>query len=290
MEIEEKYFMELQPRDLKNASPGAKITPERWMAGVRRTLRKVEATKVGGLLLRSIAFKQRWTWIQPYWWANFNKRKQDNADVQDSDFFAASKNRRIWCILRISPENFGRASACAAQCKGHGAVGEAHEAMFHELVHVFRVISRPSIDQGTSTLALRGGLRDHTTIEEFFAVLLTNIYASANGKRHLRANHRTHDVLPDDLDGSFSFFSLGEPVFRLVQHFCWAHKGFTGALAKIDAPFNPIRAYHADPARARSLSEGALARTRDAQGATLSALEKIVPGFHFQSYDALMRP
>lgn len=290
MELETRYFIELQPRDLSTA-PDAPTTPEQWLADVRNLLRRIEATRVGGLLLRSIAFKQRWMWIQPYWWKGFDKKKRDNADVLDHNGMSPvpGDHRMFWCILRISPENFAGASACAGHCKGRGAVGETHEALFHELVHAFRVVSRSSIVTATSTQKLSGGLRDHSNIEEFLAVMVTNIYASANGKHDLRANHRTHDVLPDALAGSFKFFSLGEPVFRLVEGFCWAHKGFTGALAKINAPFNPIRAYYSDPARARRLSEGATAKSRDAQGKLLSALEQI-PFATIKSYDALIKP
>jgi hypothetical protein len=172
---------------------------------------------------------------------------------------------------------------------GRGAVGEVHEVMFHELVHVLRTVSRSDIGSAPSSISLGGGLRDHSNIEEFLAVLVTNIYASANGKRRLRANHRTHDVLSSHLDGSFEFFSLSEAVFRLVEGFCWGQKEFTQALARIKAPFNPIRAYYHDPARARGLSEGATARSRDAQAKLLAALGQVMP-VSFKSFDALIKP
>jgi hypothetical protein len=109
-------------------------------------------------------------------------------------------------------------------------------------------------------------LKDFKDFEEFIAVLVTNIYASANGKKALRASYRDHGVLDRHFDSSFEFFQISGLAFPLISNFRDANKEFCKRLAKVKAPFNPIRAFFADADKVRKLSEGTGAATRDAQG------------------------
>src|SRR5262249_53425930 len=139
-----------------------------------------------------------------------------------------------------------------------GATSEPHETLFHELVHALRQVWRTRWTDATF-----GGLTDQTDVEEFIAVLVTNIYASANGKKILRAAHVSHKPLDTSFADSFGVFQLSRMTVPLVEYFCTANKGFCDDLAKVDACFNPIRAFKQDPEKARRYAHNARARSRD---------------------------
>jgi hypothetical protein len=137
--------------------------------------------------------------------------------------------------------------------------------LFHELVHALRLLSGTRLPGGGETLS--GGLLTHNSVEEFIAILVTNIYASRNHKTTLRGGH--YASVPDmteELEGSFKFFQIGAKAFTLVQDFCNANKDFCEKLSKIEANFNPIKAFYDDPQKARRFSESARAKERDDRG------------------------
>jgi len=125
-------------------------------------------------------------------------------------------------------------------------------------VHAYRHVSESPVK-----LRLGGGLKGHTDFEEFIAVLVTNIYASCNGKKVLRRDHRQHKVLPDRFEDSFRFFELSRMAYPLVDEFCRTNPEFCLLLSTVKTPFNPIRAYYEDTNRARRFSDGARAAQRD---------------------------
>ena len=73
----------------------------------------------------------------------------------------------------------------------------ADEALFHELVHAFRMASGKSTD-ATHAPFTRSGLSDCDNEEEFIAVLVTNIYISDPPNKPastLRRDHHSFGVL-----------------------------------------------------------------------------------------------
>jgi hypothetical protein len=281
--FEERYFIELDDRLLENPPknlPPDKLssTPERWAADVRAQLAIVATKPVGHLLLKSIWWNQTWVRIQPY--SPYDSACGASARWDDTGpmFFF----RRYGSLVSFSPEKFA-VTACAAKRTG-AAAPELHETLFHELVHAFRQVSHwrragiTDLQRIKHDAPLIGGLRKHDNLEEFIAVLVTNIYRSANGKRVLRASHHGFGAMDDDLAGSFAFYQAGAQVFPLIDEFCTNNKGFTRMLAKVDAPFNPIRAYYRDPDRARRLSKSRQAGMRDWVGDNpMGVLQPLMP-------------
>jgi hypothetical protein len=245
------------------------------MEEVRRLLRRIEGTKVGSMLLGDIRSWNRWVRIEPYWWGSpthsqyFYKNKLCNAS-STAHGPALMDGRIVYSIVNISPERWAQGTPCAKRSRA-GAVSEVHEILFHELVHVLRHVSR----KWSGTDRLGGGVRDQNNFEEFIAILVTNIYASCNGKKALRAGHADHSRMPSDLTDSFRFFEISAQAFSLIEKFHSDHPEFAAQLATVEAPFNPIWAHRKDADRARRLSEGAKSKNRDAAGDMLMLLENL---------------
>jgi hypothetical protein len=143
---------------------------------------------------------------------------------------------------------------------------QPHEVLFHELVHAYRFVSGK---HPAHNARATGGLWRYDDAEEFFAVLITNIYISdpsTPAKSGLRRDHHGHEPLEADLASSFGFFSSGAQAFEFIDRLCKDHKQFTSDLCKIKAPFNPLMAYYHDRERARKMSRGKTAATRDLIG------------------------
>lgn len=97
----------------------------------------------------------------------------------------------------------------------------------------------------------RGGLTGYGNIEEFIAVLVTNIYISDvtnSDKSGLREDWYGHGTLESKLADSYRFFRLGTKAFNLIATFCDDNPGFTKMLAKVRAKFQPDRRLLREPA------------------------------------------
>jgi hypothetical protein len=271
MEIEEKYNMVLTPRDLAKPNVGAPITAERWMSEVRRLLRRIEGTKVGPMLLSEIRRYNRWVSIEPYWSSLSHLSYMNNiCSARATPVRLPRGTRMVDSVVQISPERLAQGTPCATRRRG-GATADDHEILFHELVHAMRMVS----DKWGAMNRLGGGLRDQDNFEEFVAVLVTNIYASHNGKPFVRAGHRDHSRMRGDLADSFRFFEISTQAYPLIKQFYADHPNLGALLTTVEVPFNPIWAYWKDADKARRLSEGAKAKRRDATGDALILLESL---------------
>jgi hypothetical protein len=119
------------------------------------------------------------------------------------------------------------------------------DQLLHELVHALR--------------EMRGELNQIPTDdkawdneEEFFAILVTNIYLSELGKKYLQGNHHDMGLLSPALSTSEKFLGKGVSSLsrtqlenrRLVNKFVTENWGLcTNIKDKVDAKFNPIREY-----------------------------------------------
>lgn len=273
MEIEEWHNLELDPFDLANSSAKPPTSPQVWKEEVRDAIRTLELNEVGLVLLRSIKNSGRWVIVRPYWWISnelFDPPRARGADA--NPVIRMNGPRFYYSLVRFSASLYGRRTPCEVCRKKQGeTLKEPHEVLFHELVHALRMVNQTRLPEGGERL--RGGLSAHNSVEEFIAVLVTNIYASRNRKTTFRGGHFVGSPdLPDELEGSFNFFKIGSKAFQLIRDFCEADKFFCEKLSKVEAPFNPVKAFFDDRDRARRLSESARAKERDARGDVFNLL------------------
>lgn len=209
-----------------------------YLASVRSTLAKIAASQVGRDLAASLRYHAKKTLLVPYpgkdgnaqewWWGNSSK---DNLSM-----------------VRFSPVR--ECSPCGAAIRKRRPASGPHEVLFHELVHSLRRVSGKMRGWG---LPNGGGLTGYGNIEEFIAVLVTNIYISDvtnSDKSGLREDWYGHGTLESKLADSYRFFRLGTKAFNLIATFCDDNPGFTKMLAKVRAKFNPIAAYYENRRRA----------------------------------------
>lgn len=226
-----------------------------YVAGVRNALTRIASSQTGRHLAASLRYHGKAVAIIPYpdrdgnaqewWWGN----QADNHSV-----------------IRFSPER-GR-SPCGAELKKRRPASLPNEVLFHELVHSLRRVSGRM-----KGWKLRNGeaLTGFDNIEEFIAILVTNIYISDVTNRYktgLRADWSSHSPLDAKLADSYRFFLLGTKAFNLVATLCDDNPGFTRMLSKVRAHFNPIAAYHQNRNKAFEMA---------AQGDSERTFEGITP-------------
>jgi hypothetical protein len=122
---------------------------------------------------------------------------------------------------------------------GAGRPGEARdEVLLHELVHVYmgqRGLLNPN---GLHRRGTPNRVQAFDVVDDFFAVMLTNVYASEL-RRPPRRDH--HGFLPlarsaEEIRNDLAF----APFFRGLAH---AVPELVRALERVDTPFNPWRAH-----------------------------------------------
>jgi hypothetical protein len=127
--------------------------------------------------------------------------------------------------------------------KAYKPGGAPVESLFHELVHAFRIVTgKASNRAGPSLPYMPDALKTYPTYdeeEEFFAVLITNIFSSETG-RPLRKDHDDVKLLPPQLSTNKGFLAI-EPYARLVRQFCIQHPAVSGRLYNVPSAFNPIK-------------------------------------------------
>lgn len=119
------------------------------------------------------------------------------------------------------------------------------DLLVHELVHALRMLRGQSDCIPTRQ-------EDYDNEEEFFAVLVANIYVSEKGNATaLRANHHGGGVLRQELNTNETFLGKGErwPSWgqredrALVAKFVRENNDVCGKIRLSRAAFNPIREY-----------------------------------------------
>jgi hypothetical protein len=273
--LNEQFNIELFAEGLDSKDPKTIPlgSPELWGSLVQLQLAFIRSSDSGRLLLNAIRRDGQGRWVRIVPWAFFKNvpnYQWDHACRAGTKAENITANgHTIAARLQYSPHLFFQGSFCQQtqyhdQTTDRGAA--AHEILFHELVHAYRFVSGKHPARNTKAT---GGLRNYDDAEEFYAVLITNIFISDPStliKSGLRRDHQNHTPLEDNLAKSFAFFSSGAQAFTLIDRFCRDHKQFATELAAIRAPFNPLHAYYCDPVRARMLSNNRMAKTRDLIG------------------------
>jgi hypothetical protein len=160
---------------------------------------------------------------------------------------AAGSNSHLY----FTPQDWTPSSAAA----GFDAVDET---LLHELIHSLRQAKgQEEPDRLYAPFAvLRGGEKDangtptpqtqysqvYDTLEEFAAIVITNIYRSQSGRQglrraHLLASNGTDPPLPPQLCNPRSFLAVWRPQLERMQRELPA---LCDQLAQIECPFNPI--------------------------------------------------
>lgn len=143
-------------------------------------------------------------------------------------------------VVNFSPDMFGHGStgACAALGLAGKPGASPSQVLFHELAHAYRQMkglfnTRPTI----------AGSVSYTNMEEFFAVVLSNVLIAdptySSGNRTLRADHQGFQALAAQLSTSKGFVAHipnRNKMVELVQ----GDREFAKAVAVVRSNFNPF--------------------------------------------------
>jgi hypothetical protein len=139
-------------------------------------------------------------------------------------------------VVSFTPLTFSK--YCSQQKKGHKVGAQPDEVLFHEMVHATRHM------RGLLNPLPLGFLYD--TEEEFFAILLANIYASETGRAvDLRSDHAGFEHLNTDTNAKFlPKRDMGDYRYRLVCKLVQEEPRMAHELNRLHhVPFNPVRRY-----------------------------------------------
>lgn len=128
---------------------------------------------------------------------------------------------------------------CNQQKKGHKSGAQPDEVLFHEMVHATRQL------RGLFNPLPLGFLYD--TEEEFFAIVLANIYASETGRPvDIRSDHHGFEHLSTDVNAKFlPKRDVSDYRYRLVDKLVQQEPKMARELDRLKhASFNPVRRYY----------------------------------------------
>ena len=112
---------------------------------------------------------------------------------------------------------------------------DADEYLLHEMVHGLRHMAGVS-----HARPLVGSMVRYDDEEEFFAILIANIYMSEKGERLLRRDHHGHYPLGKDRDSSREFL-LDLQNASLIRKLYTQQRAFCERIRAVRCRFNPIR-------------------------------------------------
>jgi hypothetical protein len=255
------------------------IKNDAWKSSVLKDLLSIRLTRVGSLLLRSIRYWGQIVWIEPFLADPTKGCNATTAPVDKNSVdgkLSDDPKDAVGSITHYTPSFLGPGSFCSKKDGRFGGYTNlSFETLFHELVHALRFVS----GMNNKGVGMTKGLTFYGNKEEFIAVLVQGIFASEL-KRPVRSSHEMHFEINPELNGSYKFFSSGSEAYRFVKEFCTDNQGFTKALACIEVPFNPIRAYYEKPALAKSISlNSSVAARRDQIAGPVFALKELIKTF-----------
>ena len=139
-------------------------------------------------------------------------------------------------VVSFTPLTFSK--YCSQQKHGHKSGAHPDEVLFHEMIHATRQM------RGIFDPLPLGFLYD--TEEEFYAILLANIYASETGRAiDIRSDHHGFEHLTTDTNAKFlPKRDNNDYRYRLVAKLVHEEPKMAYELNKLKhTPFNPIRRY-----------------------------------------------
>jgi hypothetical protein len=212
-------------------------TPHAYERAVTGLYHKLHASRTGAAVLESIAHSHQKILVTPYSAADatnfgtFNAFAHQESTRSDPRFAGHDSH------VHYSPTTWNR---FLLNQHGHDVAG-AHpdEVLLHETTHALRQVYGVSDPRPL----------DHAydTEEEFFAILVANVYASELHRLHdLRADHHSHHEISASQDTSAEFLPRLDPndyKYRLVKKLVDQEPRLAHKLAHVRAAFNPIRRY-----------------------------------------------
>jgi hypothetical protein len=189
--------------------------------------------KTGQIIVQGIHASGWSVVVKPYW------KNDCNAGTVGRPEMARGE---INVLIGYSPD-----ASCAVDPRSRDFQpgGTPEEVLFHELVHAFRIVTGQSSDRKMypntflSAAAMLKGLQEYDLEEDFFAVLIANIFSAETG-RPLRGGHHANEALPPALSSNKAFLAV-EDYARLVRQFCVQHHSVSQELSRVPTTFNPIK-------------------------------------------------
>lgn len=244
----------------------------RWRASVESALRKIEGTAAGLALFWRIRVGPAIT-IRPHppnVFGDSNAACKGHAgpvtevlsaervknrmrkDGFNSDQTVNVQPITMGAVVAIEPENLEKGSHCYKEIRklsaGHDFGSAPDEVLFHELIHAQRGAARIHDPHG-----LGSALSRYTNMEEFLAVVITNVYISNKGGG-LRAGHQGHELLEKELAGSVSFYGSSPEVLQIITRFSHDDQRFYRLLSDVKTEFNPFWAHRYKRSEVEKLS------------------------------------
>lgn len=206
-----------------------------WYNGVDVNLKAIARSTVGQAILYKIR-SEGWLLIVPYT-AEFARKNTHGSSCNAVTFMLPDsvKAKDRTAQVAFSASTYKKGSSCAAS----GPAKQPDSVLLHELVHAGRKLGLDARD-----VKLDGKLAGYENEEEFFAIVVQNIYVSEMYGRGapLRGDHG-NGQLAAPLDNAWSFMDVPEN-YKLVEKFCEQHTKVAPMIAKADARFNPIKVYY----------------------------------------------
>lgn len=237
---------------------GTHVNPDQWLKSTEDALRRVASVKAGRALLQAVLDSGFFISIKPLNWAACNAHGAGITEITPRGTF---KGR-----VAFDASVFEEGSHCfkSRLSSKYNRGGHADEVLFHELVHALR----GGLGVNRGGVALSGGLWRYNELEEFYAVVLTNIYISDEtnkGSSGLRAGHRGKMPLESYFSKSLSFFASSTQVLPLLKQLRKDQEKLFDELAKVKAQFNPLHAMVKYPDAVERMSKARITREHEAK-------------------------
>lgn len=236
------------------------IHQREYEQSVKWSLDLINHSKTGQALLTAIKGTGKWLTIEPW------RKKEINAETRPNDWRAATARGELrlgaksgkpltsgwWNKKTIegtgegshtrilyAPTMFGfGGSSAAAFAPTLPGIGRA-AVLVHEMAHAYRNMNGHSYLGPTM-----GGRAGYDNEEDFFAIVLTNIFVtdptSAVQVRTLRADHRGFAPLAAALSTSKGFLQDAANK-RMLSRLFTQEPGLTNDLLGVNATFNPVK-------------------------------------------------
>jgi hypothetical protein len=246
MSFGEQYNIEIRkPADLWDTS----VNPDIWVPSVENILRKIANSKAGQALFYAIFDSGHWVFIRP-----LEKGTDCNAFTYSAPRQVIG-TRAYWSVILFDPQAYAKGSRCYHLKLGdkYTRGGLPNEVLFHELVHAMRQCT--ALRQPTD---LAGGLYRYVTDEEFFAVVIANIYISEgakDGSSGLRSGEIGKSPLESYFSNSLCFFASSTQILPLMKRFKKDHEQLFTDLSMINCTFNPVKALLETPKTVEAISK-----------------------------------
>lgn len=209
------------------SKPKGVVDYEKAVESVLDTLIK-RTNGIGQILLNCLPADKQII-ISPYTDLHASISGNCNAIGGDASFLERGDGR-----VYFTPSIWQSGGFCF-NAKANGATDD--EILLHELLHAYQGV-RGTMDK----TKLFKPKKMYDTVAELFAILITNIYMSENGKTKLRRDHNGFGELPAEWSTSEGFLK-DQDFFYWVEKFWFTEPQLVGMIAASPVKFNPFRAY-----------------------------------------------